>query len=131
MPNYRGAFDGAGHTVGGYKITTTIDKTDIGFFGHIGVKGRVTGLTVSGKINIPNDPNRTHRAGGIAGQNVGTISNCVNEGAVTSAAGDTGGIAGVNGTNPFAGTISDCVNRGGVTNPRESGAGGGIAGIYG
>lgn len=131
VPNYRGAFDGAGHTVGGYKITTTIDKTDIGFFGHIGVNGRVTGLTVSGRIDIPAD--NSHRVGGIAGQNVGTISNCVNTGAVTSAAGDTGGIAGVNGGKTdgatFPGTISNCVNRGDVTSSRKSSPFGGITGV--
>ena len=134
VPNYRGAFDGAGHTVGGYKITTTIDKTDIGFFGHIGVNGRVTGLTVSGKIDIPADD--SHRVGGIAGQNVGTISNCVNEGAVTSAVGDTGGIAGVNGANvpdglSFPGTILNCVNRGNVTSSKSGSPFGGIVGVNG
>lgn len=128
-PNYCGAFDGAGHTVGGYKITTTINKTGIGFFGHIGTGGMVTGLTVSGRIDIPADG--SHRAGGIAGQNVGTISNCVNAGAVSNAAGDTGGIAGVNGTNTpnapsYPGTLSNCVNRGNVTVTQ---AGGGIVGV--
>ena len=130
LPNYRGAFDGAGHTVGGYKITTLPQKTvGVGFFGHIGVDGSVTGLTVSGKIDMPAGSGR--RAGGIAGQNVGTISNCVNEGAVTNAAGDTGGIAGVNGTNTpnspsYPGTLSNCVNRGNVTVTQ---AGGGIVGV--
>lgn len=131
MPNYRGAFDGAGHTVGGYKITTN-NEVNSGFFGHIGVGGTVTGLTVSGEINKPKlDTVLSYRAGGIAGQNVGTILNCVNEGAVTSAAGDVGGIAGVNGSNPHTGTISNCVNRGDVANPRPNGAGGGIVGING
>lgn len=135
-PNYRGAFDGAGHTVGGYKITTN-NKLSVGFFGHIGTGGRVTGLTVSGKINKPKvmvgdkeDP-MSYRAGGIAGQNVGTISNCVNTGTVTNGAGDVGGIAGVNGSNPLTGTISNCVNRGDVTNLRSNGAIGGIVGVNG
>lgn len=138
VPSYHGAFDGAGHTVGGYKITTNY-KVDSGFFGYIGAGGRVTGLTVSGKINKPelaDDKNNSCRAGGIAGHNRGTISNCVNEGTVTSAAGDVGGITGVNGdktaTVPadlFPGMISNCVNRGDVANPRANGAGGGIAGI--
>lgn len=136
VPSYRGAFDGAGHTVGGYKITTNY-KVDSGFFGYIGAGGRVTGLTVSGEINKPelaDDKDSSCRAGGIAGHNRGTILNCVNEGAVTSAAGDVGGITGVNGGkttegDTFPGTISNCVNRGDVANPRASGAGGGIAGI--
>ena len=130
LPNYRGAFDGAGHTVGGYKITTLPQKTvGVGFFGHIGVGGSVTGLTVSGKIDMP--AGNGYRAGGIAGQNVGTILNCVNKGAVTSAAGDTGGIAGVNGTNPLSGTISDCVNRGNVTSFNSGKPIGGIVGVNG
>ena len=67
LPNYRGAFDGAGHTVGGYKITTLPQKTvGVGFFGHIGVDGSVTGLTVSGKIDMPAGSGR--RAGGKGGE---------------------------------------------------------------
>ena len=133
-PNYRGSFDGAGHTVGGYKITKTYDQIDVGFFGHIGSGGTVTGLTVSGKVDADGS---NSRAGGIAGLNGGTISNCVNEGAVTSVAGDTGGIAGLNGKKDsngiynYIGTISHCVNRGDVANPKPNGAGGGIVGING
>lgn len=127
VPNYRGTFDGAGHTVGGYKITKLGSHAN-GFFGHIGVDGMVTGLTVSGNINIDMPGTTGHRAGGIAGQNVGTISNCVNEGAVASTVGDTGGIAGVNGSNPLTGMISNCVNRGNVTVTQ---AGGGIVGVNG
>ena len=131
VPSYRGAFDGAGHTVGGYKITTTTQNIDAGFFGYIGVNGRVTGLTVSGKIDIA--VNTDSRAGGIAGHNRGTILNCVNAGAVASVAGDTGGIAGVNGGKTdkgdlFPGTISNCVNRGDVATAK---AGGGIVGVNG
>lgn len=137
VPSYRGAFDGAGHTVGGYKITKSNNQIDAGFFGYIGAGGTVTGLTVSGEINMPKimvdgkeDP-ISYRSGGIAGQNRGAISNCVNEGAVASAVGDTGGIAGINGYKPeggpsFPGTLSNCVNRGNVTVTK---AGGGIAGI--
>ncbi|ANZ44828.1 Ig-like domain-containing protein [Cloacibacillus porcorum] len=127
VPNYRGTFDGAGHTVGGYKITKLGSHAN-GFFGHIGVDGMVTGLTVSGNINIDMPGTTGHRAGGIAGQNVGTISNCVNYGAVASTVGDTGGIAGVNGSNPLTGMISNCVNRGNVTVTQ---AGGGIVGVNG
>ncbi len=134
VPNYRDAFDGAGHTVVGYKITTTAKNVDVGFFGYIGIGGKVTGLTVSGKIDMA--VNTDSRAGGIAGFNGGTISNCVNEGAVASAAGDTGGIAGVNGSKDteghyYIGTISNCVNRGDVTSSRSSGPVGGIAGVNG
>lgn len=142
VPSYRGAFDGAGHTVGGYKITKSNNQIDSGFFGYIGVNGRVTGLTVSGKINKPKvmvgdkEDSLSCRTGGIAGHNRGTISNCVNAGTVTSAAGDTGGIAGVNGgktaTVPadlFPGMISDCVNRGNVTSSKGGSPFGGIVGV--
>ena len=132
VPSYRGAFDGAGHTVGGYKITTTTQNIDAGFFGYIGVNGRVTGLTVSGKIDIA--VNTDSRAGGIAGHNRGTILNCVNAGAVASVAGDTGGIAGVNGYktpdgDTFPGKISNCVNRGDVTSSKGGSPFGGIVGV--
>ncbi|WP_455964379.1 Ig-like domain-containing protein, partial [Cloacibacillus porcorum] len=131
VPSYRGAFDGAGYTVGGYKITKSNYQIDAGFFGYIGAGGTVTGLTVSGKIDIAVDT--SSRAGGIAGHNRGAISNCVNAGAVASVAGDTGGIAGVNGGKTdkgdlFPGTISNCVNRGNVT---TANAGGGIVGVNG
>ena len=149
---YTGIFDGAGHTVKGYRITK--GASYMGFFGV--VSGRVRGLTASGDIQITDG---NSNAGGVAGKcyygtiedcvnagtltvsadNVddttggivgfnenGTISNCLNNGTVTGDSGDTGGVAGYN----LSGTISNCISNGTVTGGGETGGGetGGVVG---
>ena len=121
---YTGTFDGAGHTVKGYRI----NKADeMGFFGTVGGGGTVRGLTVSGDINITDKGNPTY-AGGVAANCLsgGTIEGCVNAASLTSSADDVrmGGIVG----HCIGGTISNCVNSGDIANTSDNMGTGGIAG---
>ncbi|MCD8164014.1 MAG: Ig-like domain-containing protein [Synergistaceae bacterium] len=118
---YTGTFDGAGHTVKGYRI----NKADeMGFFCTVGGGGTVRGLTVSGDINIEDKGNPTY-AGGVAGNCFCTIEGCVNAASLTSSANNViiGGIVG----HCRGGTISNCVNSGDIANNSDYGTGG-IAG---
>lgn len=118
---YTGTFDGAGHTVKGYRI----NKADeMGFFGTVG-GGTVRRLTVSGDINITDKGNPTY-AGGVAGNCFGTIEGCVNTASLTVSAEDVriGGIVG----DCIGGTISNCVNSGDIANSSDNMGTGGIAG---
>lgn len=119
---YTGTFDGAGHTVKGYRINKN-DNGDMGFFGTVGGGGTVRGLTVSGDITITDTDSVTY-AGGVAGNCLsgGTIEGCVNAASLTSSAGNVrmGGIVGY----CRGGTISNCVNSGDIANNSDLSTGG-------
>lgn len=74
------------------------------------------------------------KTGGIAGENAGIVSSCVNTATITSTGGGkdgTGGIAGRNGNNNTAvetGVIKNCYNTGNITDSNGRWAGG-IAGF--
>ncbi|MDO5114695.1 MAG: Synerg-CTERM sorting domain-containing protein [Synergistaceae bacterium] len=116
---YAGTFDGGGHTVSNYKITSN-DLTQTqgsyfaGLFGWIAASGIVRNLTVSGDTNVTVTDGGVF-AGGVAGyNNHGLISDCENRGAVRASTGnDSSNVGGVTGGNE--GTISNCLNGGAVT----------------
>jgi len=149
--SFVGSFDGQGH-----KITFKLDATDTsmrtaGLFGYLGVGGAVKNLTVCGNINIENNTDSI-RAGGVAGYNEGTISNCISSanvmGTETYNIDDhptrtvnvpyisVGGIVGNN-----CGSVMNCTSTGNVTgvmtvNPKHvdvssSGSNGYVGGITG
>ncbi|MDO5114813.1 MAG: Ig-like domain-containing protein [Synergistaceae bacterium] len=135
---YAGKFDGGGHTVSSYTITSN-DLTSNGYrsyyaglFGLIAASGDVRNLTVSGDINVDGGEDWMLYAGGVAGDNLGVISNCENRGAVRASARGVGGasnVGGVAGQNES--TIANCLNGGAVTASGSSGNGiyaGGVAG---
>ena len=117
---YAGSFDGGGLTVSGYIVTSAdvVSTNDgeglaAGFFGLVGQKAEIRGLTVGGgvSVDISNSTERI-RAGGIAGYNYGTITNNTTSGGDVSASGgdnNAGGIAGYN----YNGTITNNVHNGG------------------
>ncbi|MDO5115532.1 MAG: GLUG motif-containing protein [Synergistaceae bacterium] len=128
---YAGKFDGGGYTVSNYIITSndlTPNSYYAGFFGQIDSGGTVSNLTVSGNIDINVTATRDVYAGGVAGRNGGSITNCANSGRVTgSTAGNynyAGGVAGGN-----SGSITSCANSGPVSAAANRGNySGGIAG---
>ena len=131
---YAGSFDGGGLTVSGYIVTSAdvVSTNDgeglaAGFFGLVGQKAEIRGLTVGGgvSVDISNSTERI-RAGGIAGYNYGTITNNTNSGRV-SASGDDNNAGGIAGCND-GGTITNNANGGDVSASGGNNYAGGIAG---
>ncbi|WP_455594071.1 Ig-like domain-containing protein [Cloacibacillus porcorum] len=136
---YTGTFDGAGHSVKGYKITKTAGDSYAGFFSYIGEKdgkkGVVRGLTVEGGVNITSATGTTVNAGAVAGLNEGTIEDCRSAAAViVSTDCYTNNAGGIAGQNEGSGTITSCLNDGTVAakgGPSSLNNVGGIAVING
>ncbi len=98
---FKGSFDGNGHTVSGIYINNE-NVDDQGLFGYVDNKGEITNVRVEDSYIDVN-----YSAGGIVGQNYGTVSNCSNSGTVIGIGTTVGGIVGENG-----GTVSNCSNSG-------------------
>ena len=111
---FNGIFDGAGKTIFGLYCE---QGTYAGIFGVTDSNAVIRNVS-SRKASI--DGGRY--AGGIVAWNAGTVTGCMNSGAVSSSSSYSGGIAGWNG-----GTISGCTNSGTV----RSSYSGGIAGWNG
>ena len=135
-----GVFDGNGHIIKGLyvNIQTTDRNVYAGLFGYS--RGMIKNLGMTdGSVSSTSTSTSSYSysysysyAGGIAGYNGGTISNCYNAGRVSASSSSSsssyvGGIAGYNG-----GTIRDCYNTGSVsataTSTSSSSHAGGIAG---
>jgi hypothetical protein len=122
IDNEREDYQGIFHTLGtGAKISNmTISGTVIGNSYIGGLAGRNLG-SVSNVVNNATVQNfEGNNGGGITGFNEGTISDCVNYGTVSVVGTYAGGIAGDN-----AGTITRCYNKGAVSGNTDAG---GIAG---
>ena len=116
IPTFGGTFDGKGYTISGLTITNSV--TPAGLFGVLQETGVVKNLNVSGDVSPSGDADV---AGGIAGENNGTIENCTYTGSVSGKQ-NTGGIAGINGT---TGNIKKCNVSGTISGENMTG---GIAG---
>ena len=110
--SYSGTFNGAGYEISGLIVSGNLGYA--GLFGYIGSNGVVENLSVSGTV-APETVGCY--AGGVAGENDGTVQNCQYTGAVTATAtgGEdcfvcAGGIAGVNYS-----TVQSCQYTGAVT----------------
>lgn len=116
IPSFGGQFDGGGHTISG--LTLRESASPMGLFGTVQAGAVVRDLHVRGSVAPGGARNA---AGGIAGENRGTIQGCTFSGTV-SGADSIGGIAGVN---TVTGTIRSCTAQGSVTGKSMTG---GIAG---
>ena len=115
---YAGSFDGGGFTVSGYIVIDVVSANKYGgiaagFFGLVGQKAEIRGLTVGGvvSVDISDNTNDIH-VGGIAGYNYGTITDNVNSGKVSASGGKfncAGGIAGYK----YNGKITNNAHSGG------------------
>lgn len=110
---YSGIFDGGGHTISGLYLKSEL-ATYCGLFGYINANGVVKNLSVYGVVSGIN-------AGGIAGQNKGSIDNTISKLRVYGSS-QSGGIA--------------CSNDGNISNAKNynmigtsSGVVGGIAAL--
>ena len=95
---YNAVFEGNGHTISGLVVNG--DSDHHGLFSYTGENGTVRNLTIR-NLNIAG----TEAAGGIAGDNKGTIENCHVSGTVKGSGIAGGGIAGRN-----HGTITGCTS---------------------
>lgn len=112
---FTGTFDGRGYTISGLTINSS---SSAGLFGTISENGKVKNVGLSGVSITTTD----YYVGGIAGNNLGTISGCFVSGTVKGTA-FVGGIAGAN----TRGTIEDCYSTASAEATTNAQAGG-IAG---
>lgn len=111
---FKGIFDGKGYSINDLSITK--EASSVGLFGYI-YSGTVKNVNlVNGAITAAKD------AGGIAGYNAGTITNCTSSSMLSATGVNAGGIAGRN-----AGVIENCSVSGGVSSTASNV--GGVAGI--
>ena len=115
---YRGTFNGDGHTISGLYIDSRADYQ--GLFGFVGSEGTVQNLSVSGSVSVSGGM----YVGGIAGQNNGNVINCAFSGSV-SGSDHVGGVVGYNNS-----SVENCYNTGTVTGP-DSVIGSYVGGVVG
>lgn len=129
---YKGTFDGDGHTITGLSVDIQSDNIIYaGLFGYIGEGGTIKNVSLTDS-KITCSGNRVY-AGGVCGWNSGTIENCYNTGDVSGEEEIVGAIVGgVCGFND--GTIQNCyflfgtadkavsINSGTVDNVEEKSA---------
>ena len=107
---FKGVFDGNGHTISNLKINRTTDY--VGLFGYI--SGTIK------RVRIECDIKGNSFVGGLVGYSSGSISECLVEGNITSTGNYTGGIAGyLNiglsiGDCVFIGSVKGVINTGGI-----------------
>ncbi len=96
---FDGTLDGGGHTISGFYINDQITTDPYkGLFSHISESGAVKNLTLTGSINCRGD-----YIGGIAGECLGSITNCRSGVNITAAGSYVGGIVGKYGSKPLSG----------------------------
>jgi hypothetical protein len=130
--DFRGIFDGNGHTISNLTADMPTEAYDVGMFAWINSTGQVKNLAlVNASIRGKNS------VGAIAGYNAGIISNCSVQGTIIGES-RVGGLVGTqsNGTilgNQSKGTIHRCSAAGTVTvsgkNPSFNSSVGGLVGL--
>lgn len=95
--DFKGEFDGKNHTISGFYMDTSIEKS--GFFGIN--YGKIKDLTIIGKMNSV-----ANISAGICGENYGEIYNCRSKVTINSTKNYVGGICGIN-----YGTVELCKNN--------------------
>lgn len=116
VPTFGGVFDGEGHTIDGLALAES--GAFRGLFRYVQEGAEVKDLNVEGSIAVTGG---WEAAGGIAGENRGTIARCTFDGSVEGGS-KVGGIAGINGV---TGEIVGCSVSGTVSGEHGTG---GIAG---
>jgi uncharacterized repeat protein (TIGR02543 family) len=122
---YKGTFDGMGHTISNLKV---VGSSYLGLFGYN--TGTITGMTVEGEVNGTGT-----YVGGLVGYNKGTISKCVNKATVTTTGSNTSASTGlVGGITAYSDSntqILNCANYGTIIATNGVGAGGIVGNAYG
>ena len=116
IPTFGGVFEGGGHTISGLSLTA--NRSHTGFFRYVQEGAVVKELNLSGEVKPGGS---AQYAGGIAGNNAGTIRDCSFTGTVEALT-STGGLVGAN---EKTGVIENCRMSGTVTGQHYTG---GVAG---
>lgn len=116
IPSFGGVFDGQGHTIRGIRVSGSLSPA--GLFGVVQAGGVVRDLRAEGAVTPEGD---ARSAGGIAGENRGTIENCSFTGTVSGKS----SIGGIAGANMADGSILNCQAAGAAAGEVMTG---GIAG---
>lgn len=98
---YKGIFDGQGHTVNGIYVKDST-KSNVGLFGYIGSGGAVKKVGVDNSYFGGNE-----YVGGLCGQNAGAIENCYTYCIAVDGTSRVGGAVGYT-----SGTVKNCYNAG-------------------
>lgn len=98
--SFEGFFNGNGYKINGINTYMPNDSF-VGFFGNIGINGKVQDLTLGGKCKFSG----YSMVGGIAGFNSGVINHCCFKGDVKGYFNCIGGLVGFNN---FTGYVNDC-----------------------
>ncbi len=128
ISDFRGVFDGNGHTIKNIQITILSSSKHINAGLFANNNGKVTSLGVVDGNTFINITNSAY-VGGIVGYNYGEIESCYNSGTINVVSTDTTDVGGIAGYNK--GTIKNCYNTGlvsGGNNTSSYAAAGGIAG---
>ena len=124
---YKGTFDGDGHTITGLSVDIQSDNTIYaGLFGFLGEGGTIKNVSLTDS-KITCSGNRVS-VGGVCGFNDGTIENCYNTGDVSGEGTQYVFVGGVCGTNENSATIINCYNTGEVSGEATGSDGSGCAG---
>lgn len=109
--------NGNGHVISNVSINYSEEQANgpAGFVRRLGPGKTISNLTITGEVSCGDD-SFAHYAGGIAGENYGTIRNCSFHGNVTGVEG-VGGICGAN----VGGTITGCTGSGRISGARMVG----------
>lgn len=110
IPTFGGSFDGGGHTIRDLNVTRSVAPA--GLFGVLQSTAVVKDLNVQGTVAPEGDGKN---AGGIVGENYGTLENCTFTGTVEGKA-NIGGVAGRS-----EGTLTNCTAQGSVTGENHTG----------
>ena len=106
---YTGTFDGKGHTISGLYFAGSASR--LGFFGYVGRGGSVSNVGI-----VDSYFSGGQYAGGVCGDNYGTIKNCYYAGAVSGTY-----AGGVCGTNRSSCNITNCYHTGAVSGTNTGG----------
>ena len=109
---YSGIFDGNGYSVTLEMSDDEDDWDEYGLFTVLNSDAVVKNLTINGSVDA-----YANYMGAVAGKSSGTITDCVNNAAVTNNRNYAGGIVG----NAVAGVISNCENNGPVSGNYDAG----------
>ena len=110
ISTFGGSFDGGGHTIRDLNVTQSVAPA--GLFGVLQSTAVVKDLNVQGTVAPEGDGKS---AGGIVGENYGTLENCTFTGTVEGKT-NIGGVAGSS-----EGTLTNCTAQGSVTGENHTG----------